>query len=527
MPATPRSKPTKGSIACGHPETAAAATEILSEGGNAFDAILAAFCAATVVEPVFCSLGGGGFLLAQPQAADPVLYDFFVQTPKRRSKLEDIDFYPILADFGPTTQEFHIGLGACATPGAIKGLFTVHDELATLPMTRIAAPAVRMAREGFRLREIDRFVFGVVGAVLKATPDSRAIFTGGGDDFPEAGSLFRQPALADTLEALALAGDALFYQGELGQRLVAESRDTGGQLSKADLDSYEVIRRAPLTTRYRDSTILTNPPPSSGGILIAFALDLLSRSSLSDHPFGGRDYLVRLARVMAATNQARIETGLGRLLESGDGNIACQRLLDPALLERYSDEVAGQPRNARGTTHMSVTDGDGNTAALTLSNGEGCGRILGDSGIMLNNMLGEEDLNPDGFQQWPEDRRISSMMAPSLARFDDGAIAALGSGGSNRIRTAILQVLINLIDYRRPALEAVNAPRIHLERGLASVEAGFETDARDCLQSESEEVMLWPGQSLFFGGVHAVTRSADGRLSAAGDPRRGGVGEVV
>ncbi|MFQ6018029.1 MAG: gamma-glutamyltransferase, partial [Kiloniellaceae bacterium] len=137
----------RGAIACGHPATAAAAEEILAEGGNAFDAALAALCAACVAEPVFCSLGGGGFLLARPAAGEAVLYDFFVQTPRRRGPAREVDFYPILADFGTATQEFHIGLGAIAIPGVIKGLFAVQKDLASLPIKRLVEPAVRVARD--------------------------------------------------------------------------------------------------------------------------------------------------------------------------------------------------------------------------------------------------------------------------------------------------------------------------------------------------------------------------------------------
>ncbi len=166
-------------------------------------------------------------------------------------------------------------------------------------------------------------------------------------------------------------------------------------------------------------------------------------------------------------------------------------------------------------------------AALSLSNGEGCGTMLPGSGIMLNNMLGEEDLSPRGFHLWPENSRISSMMAPSLAFLADGSVAALGSGGSNRIRTAILQVLVNLIDFAQDAGRAVAAPRLHFENGLANLEEGFRPPASKAVAALAEEVMDWPRHSFFFGGVHTVTRTADGGLAAAGDPRRQGAAQIA
>ncbi len=512
----------RGAVACGHPLTAAAAREVLEDGGNAFDAVLAAMCAATVVEPVLCSLGGGGFLLAQPAGAEACLYDFFVETPLVRRPVAELDFYPILADFGTATQEFHIGLGSMATPGAVMGLFEVHRDLARLPMTRLVEPAVRLAREGWPLRAVDGYIFSVVRAILVARAESRSTYTGPDGRLLQEGQVLRQPDLADCLDALAREGAGLFYEGELGRSLVAACEREGGQLAAQDLARYRVERRRPLERRYGGTRILTNPPPSSGGILIAFALELLDQRKIGDLTWGSTDHVELLNHVMALTNRARIESRLHEALDESEEAAAADRLFDPALLATYAREVAGRPRATRGTTHLSVADAAGTLAAMTLSNGEGCGYVLPRSGIIMNNMLGEEDLSPRGFHQWPEASRISSMMAPSIAIWPDGAVAALGSGGSNRIRTAILQVLVNLIDFAMPVADAVQAPRLHFENGVANLEPGFDPACPEALGRLVESVKPWPPNNLFFGGVHAVTRSATGELAAAGDPRRGG-----
>jgi gamma-glutamyltranspeptidase/glutathione hydrolase len=513
----------KGAVACGHPATAGAAEEILTEGGNAFDAALAAFAAATVAEPVLSSLGGGGFLLAHSAGGDPLLYDFFVETPLQRRPGEEIDFYPILADFGTATQEFHIGLGAIATPGAVGGLFAIHQDLASLPMARILAPAVRLARRGVTLRPVDTYLFEVVGPILTASPEAEALYTGPDGKLLREGGVIKQPALADTLEALAAEGEALFYQGELARRLVELCRAGGGLMTMADLADYRVARRRPLQHRYRGARILTNPPPSAGGVLIAFALALMEcQDPASLTP---AELSAAICRVMGLTNQARVEARLHEAIGESEEEAAADRLFDPALLARYRREVLGRPAAPRGTTHISVVDSQGNMASLSLSNGEGCGRLLPGSGIMINNMLGEEDLNPAGFHNWPAGSRMSSMMSPTLAFGGRGSIAALGSGGSNRIRSAILQVLIRLIDFSESIEAAVAAPRLHFESGTANLEAGLPRDAK--LTALAETVIDWPPLNLFFGGVHAVTRAADGSLAAAGDPRRGGAARVV
>ncbi len=517
----------KGAIACGHPATAAAAREILDDGGNAFDAALAGLCAATVAEPVFCSLAGGGHLLAYRTDGFSQVYDFFVETPRRRRPPADIDFRPVLADFGTATQEFHIGLGAIATPGVIAGLFAAHADLGSLPMSRLAAPAIRLARDGVDLRPIDGYIFDVVGRILTARPEGRSLFTGPDGRLLGAGQRLRQPDLAATLEALAAEGPDLFYRGELGHRLVADCRALGGQITDADLAEYEVVRRPPLERRYRDARILTNPPPSSGGILIAFALGLLEHVDFAGRGPGSADHLGALAKVMTLTDKARVESRLHEATAEAEEEAAAARLFDPALLARYVAEVLAHPCNPRGTTHISVVDAAGNIAALSTSNGEGCGYILPGTGIMLNNMLGEEDLSPHGFHAWPEGCRMSSMMAPTLAFRDDGRVAALGSGGSNRIRTAILQVLVNLIDFDMAVETAVSAPRLHIENGVANLEDGFSEAAAMTAAAGAARTIHWPPHNLFFGGVHTVTRNAAGHCTGAGDPRRGGAAVIL
>lgn len=513
-----------GAVACGHPVTAAAVEEILIEGGNAFDAVLAGLCASCVAEPILSSLGGGGFLLARSAEGRAELYDFFVDTPRRKRPAEETSFYPIHADFGTATQEFHIGLGACAVPGQVKGLFRIHRDLGSLPLKRIVEPAIRHARAGVALRAVDAYLVEVVSPILLAEPEARSLYTNGNDDLLRQDDCLRQPELADTFEALLADGERLFYgDGDIARKLLDACRERGGHLTEEDLTGYRVELRKPIARRYRDAEILTNPPPSAGGILIGFALELLSSLLL-----GRRDTvddIAALGRVMALTNQARVQTALDDNLEI-EGE-AARRLYAPELLARYREEVATAPSAPRGTTHISVVDAQGNVAAMSLSNGEGCGYILPGTGVMPNNMLGEEDLNPGGMAGWREGRRMSSMMAPTVAHCSDGSLIGLGSGGSNRIRTAILQVLINLLDHRLSLKEAVEAPRLHVEGGVANFEGGLPTPELSAIGPLVERSLSWPEHNLFFGGVHSVRRSADGTLGAAGDPRRGGAARVL
>ena len=203
-------------------------------------------------------------------------------------------------------------------------------------------------------------------------------------------------------------------------------------------------------------------------------------------------------------------------------------LLDPAFVETYRRQVLGRPAAPRGTTQISVIDARGNAASMTLSNGEGAGYIIPDTGIVANNLLGEEDINPHGFHKWPGDTRMCSMMAPSLLAWPDGRLAALGSGGSNRIRTAILQVLLNLLESGMTVECAVASPRIHFENGLLSIEPGFAETETAALVPDFPDTEMWQERNLFFGGVHTVLFDpAAASFEGAGDLRRGGVAMTV
>jgi gamma-glutamyltranspeptidase / glutathione hydrolase len=498
----------RGAISAGHAKTVEAGIRMFACGGNAFDAVLAAFAAACVAEPVLTSLGGGGFLLARTAGKKaPMLYDFFVQTPRRCRPAAETEFYPIIADFGVAQQEFHIGCGAIATPGGIRGLTTCHARLGRLPFAQVLEPAIEYARDGVLINPLQAYIFGIVAPTYRSTPAAEAVY---GSALERPGALFTQPALAQTLAWLAAEGDRPFYDGEIAQRLARFSDDQGGHLALDDLAAYRVIERTPLAHRYRGFDVTTNPPPSSGGLLTHFALTALEEQPLAGLGFGSPAHLRHLAAVMTQTNLARA------------GGLVDRDAHDRAVFEACLAEIRAHPTNNRGTTHISAIDEAGNCASLTASNGEGCGHLLPDTGIMLNNMLGEEDLNPLGFHCWPCDRRVSSMMAPTLAE-GGGRLVTLGSGGSNRLRTAILQTLSNMVDFAMPPGEAVAAPRIHVERGgRVDIEPGFPAAAVEALCADHPDSVVWDAPNLFFGGTHTVCW--DGReFTGAGDPRRGGV----
>jgi len=509
---------TQGAIAAGHPLTAEAGAEMLRMGGNAFDAAIAAAFTACVTESCLTSLAGGGFLLAHTAEGSNHLFDFFCQTPQSKTTAGRLDFYPIEANFGDAVQEFHVGLGSMAVPGGLAGLLEVHQRFGRLPLAQIMAPARHWATYGTRIGPFRAYVFQILAPILMATPATKAIYAPQGTLLSQ-GDRFYLPEFAAVLDQLATSGADLLHRGELGEKLIQDCQQRGGYLSQGDLQNYRVIERQPLAVEYRGSTLLTNPPPSSGGTLIGFALELLQDISPGNYAHGSCQHVAALREVMCQTNLAR-KDGYDRRLYEPD---VAERFLHPNHIGQYQQQLTQALNKWGSTTHISALDAEGNAVSMTTSNGEGSSYVIPGTGIMVNNMLGEEDLNPHGFHQWQPNQRISSMMAPTLVLHDGKPQLVLGSGGSNRIRTAILQVVSNLLDFGMDITTAVEAPRLHWERGAFHAEPGYpqaELEAQGIVAGDT--CTWWQQPNMFFGGVHAVAVTSDGGFAGVGDHRRGG-----
>lgn len=528
---------TPGAIAAGHQATAEAGAEMLRRGGNAFDAVVAAAFTSFFSELTLTSAGGGGFLTGYfRETEDCIILDFFVDMPGRghRRDVTPENFFPVDVDFGATLQEFHVGPASVAVPGSLAGLIETHRLFGTLPLEMVTAPAIRCARHGIRVNRYQAIFFSILEPILTHSEEGRRIFMPRGKLLREGDRLVLED-FARTLETITTEGPSLLYTGALGDRLLQCLDNGGGLITEEDLISYRVAKRPTLRFNYRGHTILTNPPPSSGGALIALCLEVLQGIPLSPESFQSQEALNALVAAMQITNSLRESEYDRRLHEPG----FAEELLSPSRLSQYRQwhqallsgkepppwyDPAGGPSS---TTHISAIDCRGNAAALTASNGEGSGIFIPETGIMLNNMLGEEDLNPAGFHRHAPGTRISSMMSPTIVLKGKDPVAVLGSGGSNRIRSAISQTIMNLIDFGKEAKDAVNAPRIHWERGLLNQEPGFQASVSPHLCTRENRI-LWEKTNLFFGGVHAVTMDPASRtFGGAGDHRRGGVAIVV
>jgi gamma-glutamyltranspeptidase/glutathione hydrolase len=345
------------------------------------------------------------------------------------------------------------------------------------------------------------YLFEILGPILCLQPEGEAIYAPDGRILG-AGETVRLPELGDLLERLGAEGPGFLYTGDAARTISQYVLERGGLLSEDDLHTYRPIEREPVRVAYHGRDILTNPPPSSGGILIAHSLRLLQQ-------LGRPGDVAALVEVMDRTNRERTEEFLEGLHHEG-------------YLEAFMASRLGS------TTHVSVMDADGGAASVTCSNGSCSGVIVPGTGMHLNNMMGEQDLNPLGWHRHERGRRIPSMMSPTTVLHEGEPQIALGSAGSNRIRSVVLQTILNVIDGGLGAQDAVEAPRVHFENGVVEAEPGVDPEALAVLERDGWKVQRWSERNLFFGGAQAVARDPEtGELTGGGDPRRGGAAVPV
>ena len=481
----------KGVVAAGHPLTARAGAQVLREGGNAVDAAGAAMLVSFAAEPLLTGLGAGGYLLVAGGGVSPSLLDFFVQAPGRAGDGSEVELNAIDVSFGDAEQVFYIGPASCGVYGVPAGVCEAARRWGTIPLDQLAAPAAALAREGVALNAGQAYVAEILVDLLTSTPECAALWAPEGSLLREGGVL-RNPELADALLRLAREGAEPFYRGDIATAVCEWLSERGGALRGEDLAGYEAIEREPIEIAYRDRQILTNPPPSAGGTLLAYALALLDRGP-SPPTLGS------VVDAMAAAQSERTPEFVEGLDQEG-------------FLERFLASRLGS------TTHISVIDAQGCACSATCTNGEGSGVVVPGTGMHINNVMGEEDLNPLGFHLHPPGRRMPSMMAPSVVMRDGEVELVLGSAGSNRIRSAILQTIVGVVDHGMSVREAVQAPRVHFEDGVVFAEPGI--DLREL--REDARIVRFGALNLFFGGVQAALRRGS-EVTGAGDPRRGGV----
>jgi gamma-glutamyltranspeptidase/glutathione hydrolase len=454
----------RGAVAAGNRHTADAGAWALREGGTCVDAALAALFAAFVTEgPLTGPCGGGFVMLHEPGESALVLDCFFAVPSGAPGEMDEVEI-----DFADaSSQVFHVGEASVAVPGLLPGLEESHQRRGRLPWASLFRPALELAVRPFAATEAQAFLHEILLPILQREPGGRSIYGTPG-----------QIDATGLVPTLRLLRDA---RAEALAILLPEL--------SADIERYRVQAGPPLEEVFAGMSVLTTPAPSRGGAIVQTALEALDSQ----------------------------ERG-----SPGSPEEACA--LAAALGHAYGTDGLAAGTRPTGTTHVSVVDGDG--AAVGLSSTLGSGSGVFRHGFQLNNMLGELDVIGDEPRE--ADARLPSMMTPTMVLDDEGRPRLVaGSAGSVRLAGAIVQVVERVVGQELTVTDAISRPRLHVDGDTAHVEGGWRPDVALALEDEGYDVRRWSDRNLFFGGVSAVERRANGVLGAAGDPRRGGHGVVV
>ncbi len=498
----------KGIVSAGDKRTAYAGGEVLKNGGNAYDALAASVFAAHISEPALTSPAGGGFLLTNNNE-NFEFYDFFVNVPEKTPD-NNVDFYPIPVDFGATIQTFHIGCGSVAVPGVMKGILEIQKKFGKLSLEDVLQPGIKLASEGIYLTEFQIYVLTILEPIYAKYEEARNIFTRN-NKIIDSSTLFKNNDYAEFLKVLSKGGEEIFYKGEIADRINELSSECNGLITKRDLQNYKTNIFKPIEFSFGQYNIIISPPPSLGGILINFTLNLLK--DIKKHKWGSIEYLRSLIYAMKTTQDFR-KNDFNKLLSNNNKNF---ENFSDELMNDYFKSYSTSINPFGNTTHISIIDEDNNIISCTTSNGEGAGLLIPDTGIMLNNMLGEEDLNPNGFFKWSPGIRLPSMMTPMIILKDNKPVLIAGSSGSNRIRSALIQTMLNYLLYDFDVKNSIENPRIHFENDVVYIEPGFSEEILNIIEKEFS-IVKFQEKNLFFGGVQAVT----GDMKGASDMRRQG-----
>ena len=309
-----------------------------------------------------------------------------------------------------------------AVPGALRGWEALLERHGRLTLGQTLAPAIRLAREGFRLCKTSAMWFQVAEEVLKLTEETQKTFFDGDRVYLE-GEEMRLPELADALEAIGEGGADLFYEGELARRLSAYVLEMGGIITERDLAEYEAVIRKPLEVAYGPGSVYTNGPPSAGGPTLAQMLKVVSDYDLA--AMSEADYV----RVMAGAMKYALHDREIAYVDGAENEIVAQRLTSEEYAREQRRRIFGSPQ----TTHISCVDAEGLAVSITATMGYGSGLVIPGTGITMNNTLGEPELNPKGFHALRPGERLISSMSPTIVSSEEGGLIALGSPGASRL----------------------------------------------------------------------------------------------
>ncbi|MDQ8728303.1 gamma-glutamyltransferase [Bradyrhizobium sp. LHD-71] len=524
-------------IVAPQPEAAEAGHVTLEAGGNALDAVIACALAQGVVDPLMCGLGGLGSLhIFDPKQGESLVFDGLSTCPAACTpgmwqnifEKECDDGYGFVLKGGVN----EIGHTAVTTPGIVRVFGDAHRTFGRLPWAELFHPAVSLAEEGWVVRPHVAMMFALnetkVGRIpyakkLAHTADGRKLYLHADGAPKRLGDAVTNPDLADTLRMLARHGAESFYTGEIAKRMADDMAANGGLMTLDDLKSFKVRRNAPLTIRYRGRTIAM-PPPPAGGIYVAQILRTLERFDLTGLEHNGAEYIAVVAEAMKIA-------GVDKDRFIGDPDFT-EPPLGKLLSDAYAEECAARIRSGektplartmadyKNTTTVSCIDADGMVVSLTHTNGTPSGVIPPGLGFMLNGAMNWYDPRPGRASSIAPGKRRFSSMTPTIVFEDRTPVFTVGAPGGAWIGPAVLQVLVNVLDWGMPVADAVAAPRFSATSDAIDISNRIPRRVQRALEARGYEVRRSP-LSYPFAAPHGIS-CWDGVLEGGADPQRDG-----
>lgn len=492
--------------------SADAGAEIAAIGGNAVDAVIASVVSSMCTDIGIVSPGGGAFVTIAPPGEAAIVIDGCPEMPGRGAPASQFGLgsWDIAFDYKGETHQV-IGYGSVATPGAFAALGEASKRYGRLPWAELLQPTIRSVENGFPLRGGAAEYLGYVHDSIYAWCEESNRIVHRADSRPIGdGDIVTIPDLADSLREIAAEGSRALYIGEIGRRIATAVSDAGGLLGLEDLAAYRATVHEPLTIDFFGWQVATCPPPSLGGPCMAAMLHLLQARDHESFDATAVNWLVDVQRAVLTFRANTLDGAGEEFTAEADRLIALAHQGDTARL-----------LSSPSTIHVSGVDDDGLACSITSSAGYGSGAIAPGTGIWLNNSLGEVDLHPKGLDNVPPGTRLSSNMAPSVARRADGTVLAIGSPGASRITTAIAQSLWHHAAFGRTLEDAVEFARAHVEPYEGARRVAFE-EGLPVAAVDGYRMHEFEGRDMFFGGVQAAQWSPNEGLCAVADPRRNG-----
>jgi gamma-glutamyltranspeptidase/glutathione hydrolase len=526
----------QGMVATSHTLASEIAQRVLRNGGNAIDAAVTAGFALAVTQPRSGNIGGGGFLLYAPgDGSAPEAIDYRETAPAAASETMFQD-----ENGNVVNERSRFSHKAAGVPGTVAGLALALERHGTISLKEALAPAIRLASDGFEVPR--RFTEGLEQAKdrLQRWPASKATFYKEDGSAPHPGDVFRQPALADTLQRIADQGVKGFYEGETARLIVDQMQRNDGLITLDDLKHYQPAIREPVHGNYRGHDIYSMSPPSSGGTHIVQILNILEHYPIDDMGHNSADTLHHMAEAMKLAYADRseylgdtdfVEVPLTGLTSKGYA-AALRATIDSEKARPSTDIKPGNPTlwESPETTHFSVVDRWGNAVSntYTINFSYGSGITVAGAGFLLNNEMDDFSAKPgvpnaygliggEANKIEPGKRMLSSM-SPTIVQRNGRNFLVTGSPGGSRIITTTLQVIMNVIDHKMNIQSAVSAPRIHHQwlPDEIRMEQGISPDTVELLEARGHKVTT----SRAMGAIQSIMIDEDGTLYGGADPRR-------